>query len=210
MSIEVLSFGRTSNLSLWGLMLPRLGPPPSSTWYIDFMEALATCKAYQLDRLCGVFPRPSSAEIAALSCTNVATKSDSIVFGGISIPQPSSLSLYMLDHFSKNRWRPKPGNMEGTKNRRERAIPTIGGKCICYRSLWKHENTGNGRTQRGTEGTDMNRQHEDNMNKLTIIHCQPFQQHKLSLLFNPKEDSKKMGRRGPRKARTWYKPFHAC
>ena len=41
--------------------------------------------------------------------------------------------------------------MEGIKKRRERAIPTTGGKCIRYRSLWKHENTGGARTQQGAQ-----------------------------------------------------------
>ena len=155
-----------------------------------------TCETYRLDRLCGVLPRPSSIEIATLSYTNVVAESDSIVFGGISFPQPSSLSLYVLDIFSKNWWRPKLGNMEGIKNRRERAIPTTGGKCIRYISLWKDENTGNGRTQRGKEQIGTKRQHEDNTNRLTIINCQPCQKHKLSLLFNPKK-AVKNGEKGP-------------
>ena len=62
-------------------------PPPSSTPYIDFMLAVTSCEACRLDRLCGVLKRPSSAKIALLSRTNVVAESDSIVFGGTSIPK---------------------------------------------------------------------------------------------------------------------------
>ena len=63
------------------------------------MDGLATVATYRLDSLCGVPPIASSLEIATLSYCDVVTKSDSIVFGGMSIPPTLVFVLIFIGTF---------------------------------------------------------------------------------------------------------------